>query len=227
MSSKPYKVLLVDDDTKLLKFLKSLLEMENYIIYTAENGEEALRKVNVQPDLILLDINMPQMNGLELCIKIRNHVSCPIIFLTACIEDQDKINGLRSGGDDYIVKPFNIDELLARMDAHLRREKRHIRKKKLFFSDDLCVDYSGRKIIYKQTEIEITKAEFDIIEVLSSYPGQVFDKELLYEKAWGYEKEGDSHLVTEIVSRIRKKLKKYTNKNYIETVWGAGYKWVE
>jgi DNA-binding response OmpR family regulator len=227
MSNKPYKLLLVDDDIKLLKFLKNLLEMENYIIYTAKNGEEALGKVYKQPDLILLDINMPQMNGLELCKKIRNHIPCPILFLTALIDDQDKINGLRSGGDDYIVKPFNIDELLARIDAHLRREKRHTGKKKLFFLDDLCVDYSGRKIIYKQEEIEVTKAEFDIIEVLSSYPGQVFDKELLYEKAWGYEKEGDSHLVTEMVSRIRKKFKKYTDKNYIETVWGSGYKWIE
>lgn len=220
-----YKILLVDDDKKMLKLLKDFLEIENYMIYMAENGEEAMKKVSVQPDLILLDINMPKMDGLEFCKRIRNHVSCPIIFLTAKIEEEDKINGLRLGGDDYIVKPFNLDELLARIEAHLRREKRIASKKKVFFSQDLCIDYSGKRVIYNEQEIETTRAEFDIIEVLSSYPGQVFDKELLYEKAWGYEKEGDSHLVTEMISRVRRKLKAHTNKNYIETVWGVGYKW--
>lgn len=93
-----YKILLVDDDKKMLKLLKDFLEIENYMIYMAENGEEAMKKVSVQPDLILLDINMPKMDGLEFCKRIRNHVSCPIIFLTAKIEEEDKINGLRLGG---------------------------------------------------------------------------------------------------------------------------------
>lgn len=221
-----YKILIVDDDIKLLKLLKDFFEMENYLIYTATNGEEARQKIRIEPDLILLDINMPKINGLELCKCIRDHVSCPIIFLTSLIDDQDKINGLRAGGDDYIIKPFNIDELLARVEAHLRREKRRTNKKKIYFLDDLCIDYSGKRVIYNGTEIDITRTEFDILEVLSSHPGQVFDKEMLYVKAWGYDKEGDSHLVTEMISRIRKKLKKHTNKNYIETVWGYGYKWV-
>lgn len=221
-----YKIMVVDDDKKFLKFLKDFLELENYTVVTAESGDAALKKMSVAPDLILLDINMPRMNGLEFCKRIRNHVSCPIIFLTARIEDEDKIIGLKSGGDDYIIKPFNLDELLARIEAHLRRENRNIGKKKLLFSDELCIDYSGKKVIYHDVELDFTRAEFDLIEVLSSYPGQVFDKELLYEKAWGYEKEGDSHLVTEMISRIRKKLKKITNKVYIETVWGYGYKWI-
>lgn len=221
-----YKIMVVDDDKKVLKFLKDFLELENYTVVTAESGDAALKKMSVAPDLILLDINMPRMNGLEFCKRIRNHVSCPIIFLTARIEDEDKIIGLKSGGDDYIIKPFNLDELLARIEAHLRRENRNIGKKKLLFSDELCIDYSGKKVIYHDVELDFTRAEFDLIEVLSSYPGQVFDKELLYEKAWGYEKEGDSHLVTEMISRIRKKLKKITNKVYIETVWGYGYKWI-
>lgn len=221
-----YKIMVVDDDKKVLKFLKDFLELENYTVVTAESGDAALKKMSVAPDLILLDINMPRMNGLEFCKRIRNHVSCPIIFLTARIEDEDKIIGLKSGGDDYIIKPFNLDELLARIEAHLRRENRNIGKKKLLFSDELCIDYSGKKVIYHDVELDFTRAEFDLIEVLSSYPGQVFAKELLYEKAWGYEKEGDSHLVTEMISRIRKKLKKITNKVYIETVWGYGYKWI-
>lgn len=186
-----YKIMVVDDDKKVLKFLKDFLELENYTVVTAESGDAALKKMSVAPDLILLDINMPRMNGLEFCKRIRNHVSCPIIFLTARIEDEDKIIGLKSGGDDYIIKPFNLDELLARIEAHLRRENRNIGKKKLLFSDELCIDYSGKKVIYHDVELDFTRAEFDLIEVLSSYPGQVFDKELLYEKAWGYEKEGD------------------------------------
>ncbi len=202
--------------------MKDFLELENYMIYTAENGEEAIQNLGIEPDIILLDINMPKMNGLELCKRIRNHVPCFIIFITALIENQDIINGLKSGGYDYIVKPFNLDELLARIEAHLRWEKRNIGKKKMLFSEDLCIDYSGKRVVYNQIELDITKAEFDIIEVLSSYPGQVFDKELLYEKAWGYDKEGDSHLVTEMISRIRRKLKKYTDRNYIETVWDMG-----
>lgn len=221
-----YKILVVDDDKKMLKMIKDFLELEKYCVYTAENADVAMQKMNVGPDLILLDINMPKMNGLEFCKRIRNYVTCPILFLTAMIDDQDKVNGLRSGGDDYIVKPFNLDELLARIEAHLRREKRITYKKKNFFSGDLCIDYSGKRVIYNHIELDITKAEFDIIEVLSSYPGQVFDKELLYEKAWGYEKESDSHSVTEMISRIRRKLKQCTDVNYIETVWGYGYKWV-
>lgn len=221
-----YKILVVDDDNKLLKMLKDFLELENYLVYTANNGEMAMQKMCIEPDLILLDINMPKMNGLEVCKRIRNHVTCPILFLTARIDDHDKIRGLQSGGDDYIVKPFNLDELLARIEAHLRREKRSTSKRKIMFKDNLCIDYLGKRVLYKDIEIDITKAEFDIIEVLSSYPGQVFDKELLYEKAWGYEKESDSHSVTELISRIRRKLKKHTDLNYIETVWGFGYKWV-
>lgn len=138
--------MIVDDDKKILKFLKDFLELENYTVITAENGEDVLKKINTLPDLILLDINMPHMSGLEVCKRIRDYVSCPIIFLTACIEDEDKIIGLKSGGDDYIVKPFNIDELLARIEAHLRREQRNVGKKKMLFSDELCIDYSGKKL---------------------------------------------------------------------------------
>ena len=152
-----YKIMIVDDDKKILKFLKDFLELENYTVITAENGEDVLKKINTLPDLILLDINMPHMSGLEVCKRIRDYVSCPIIFLTACIEDEDKIIGLKSGGDDYIVKPFNIDELLARIEAHLRREQRNVGKKKMLFSDELCIDYSGKKVIYQDNELDFTR----------------------------------------------------------------------
>ena len=119
-----YRILVVDDDRSIVKMIKNFLEMEKYYVDTALNGEEALRKAETHPDLIILDINLPSMNGIEVCKKIRDFVDCPILFLTARIEEQDKIIGLRAGGDDYIVKPFSLGELLARIEAHLRRENR-------------------------------------------------------------------------------------------------------
>ena len=141
-----YKIMVVDDDKKILKFLKDFLELENYTVITAENGEDVLKKINTLPDLILLDINMPHMSGLEVCKRIRDYVSCPIIFLTAYMEDEDKIIGLKSGGDDYIVKPFNIDELLARIEAHLRREQRNVGKRKCYFQMNYVLTIRERKL---------------------------------------------------------------------------------
>ena len=120
-----YRILVVDDDRSIVKMIKDFLEMEEYHVDTALNGEDALRKAETHPDLIILDINLPSINGIEVCKKIRDFVDCPILFLTARIEEQDKITGLRAGGDDYIVKPFSLVELEARVQAHLRREERH------------------------------------------------------------------------------------------------------
>lgn len=117
-----YRILVVDDDRSIVKMIKDFLEMEEYHVDTALNGEDALRKAETHPDLIILDINLPSINGIEVCKKIRDFVDCPILFLTARIEEQDKITGLRAGGDDYIVKPFSLGELQARIEAHLRRE---------------------------------------------------------------------------------------------------------
>jgi DNA-binding response OmpR family regulator len=180
----------------------------------------------MEPDIILLDINMPGMDGLEVCQRIRMHVNCPILFLTAKVSEQDKINGLMIGGDDYIIKPFSIDELGARVKAHLRREARSNIKEKIKFTQELTINYSERSVYYKDEEVALTKTEFDILELLSMNKGQVFDKERIYEKLWGYDSEGDSAIVTEHIRRIRLKLSKYTEKPLIETVWGVGYKWI-
>ena len=118
------KILVVDDEKDIRKLLTDYFQLQGYQVYTAKNGEEALEKITVGPDIILLDINMPQMDGMEVCKKIRDYVSCPIIFLTARIQEQDRINGLMIGGDDYIMKPFTVRELGARVAAHLRREQR-------------------------------------------------------------------------------------------------------
>ena len=181
-----YRILVVDDDRSIIKMIKDFLEMEEYHVDTALNGEDALLKAETHPDLIILDINLPSMNGIEVCKKIRDFVDCPILFLTARIEERDKITGLRAGGDDYIVKPFSLGELLARIEAHLRRENRKQAKKDFRYDNDLCIDYSSRQIFWKQNEIELTKSEFDIVELLSTYPGQVFDREMIYERLWGF-----------------------------------------
>lgn len=220
-----YKILIIDDDIELLKMLKDFLEIRHYEVVTAENGVEALKKIQTSPDLILLDVNMPYMDGMELCKRIRNIVTCPILFLTARVEEQDRVNGLLSGGDDYILKPFSLKELEARISAHLKREERRQNKTEYRFLGELAIDYTNKTVIIGQHNIELTKMEYDIIEALSMNPGQVFDRERIYEMVCGYDAEGDSRVVTELIRRIRKKLGRLTDTEYIETVWGMGYRW--
>ena len=221
------RLLIVDDDKELLTMLRSYFEMKHYEIVTAENGAEALQKLGAPPDLILLDINMPQMDGLHLCRLIRDKVSCPILFLTAKVEEDDRINGLLSGGDDYILKPFSLKELDARITAHLKREERHGARSAYRFHGELAIDYAAKTVQLGADYLELTKAEYGIIELLSMNPGIVFDKERIYEKVCGYDAEGDSRVITELIRRIRNKLSALTQTEYIETVWGMGYRWIK
>lgn len=220
-----YKILIVDDDIELQKMLKSYFELKDYAVQTARNGVDAIEKINDNPDIILLDINMPRLDGLEVCKRIRTQVNCPIIFLTAKSEEQDKINGLLSGGDDYISKPFSILELEARVIAHLKREERQQKRTEVALKDGLVIDYTGKGLYFDKKEIELTKIEYGIIEFLSMHPEQIFDKERIYEKVCGYDAEGDSRVITELIYRMRKKLEVYSDKEFIVTVWGMGYKW--
>lgn len=221
------KLLLVDDEKAISDLIKLHFQTEGYLVYTAADAEEAAKMLAHAPDLILLDINMPEVDGLEFCKKIRNYIDCPIIFLTSRITEQDKIIGLRAGGDDYITKPFSLDELTARVEAHLRRENRTRHNRNLRMFGDLFIDYEGRSVYYNEKIIPFSKKEFDIIEFLSLNPGQVFDREQIYERLWGYEAEGNSDILKEHIRRIRTKLAKVSSKNYIETVWGCGYKWTD
>ncbi|QUO31914.1 response regulator transcription factor [Faecalicatena sp. Marseille-Q4148] len=220
-----YKILMVDDDIELLKMLNQYFTLKNYTVLIAENGIEAMEKISANPDIILLDVNMPGMDGIEVCRRIRDMVSCPIIFLTAKVEEQDRVMGLLSGGDDYVTKPFSLKELDARIIAHLKREERIHRKTEQRFYGDLIIDYARKLVQIKGEELEFTKLEYQIIEFLSMNPEMVFDKERIYEKISGYDTEGDSRVVTELIRRIRNKIKRYTEHEYIETIWGMGYKW--
>lgn len=221
------KIMIIDDEIDILHMLERYSRLNGFSAITAEGAEEAMSKLAQQPDLILLDINMPGMDGLSLCKNIRDYVTCPIVFLTANANDKDKLKGFSVGGDDYIVKPFSIDELGARVSAHLRRENRNKSKSQVLFDFDFIIDYSQRAVFYKGNEIPLTKKEFDILEVLSQNPGQVFDKERLYEAAWGLDGLGNNSVIAEHISQIRAKLAAVGARQYIETVWGVGYKWAK
>lgn len=220
-----YRILVADDEPDVLSLLKDYFEINGYEVITAENGRIVLENIRLNPDIILLDINMPDMDGISICREIRDYVSCPILFLTARVEDCDKIMGFASGGDDYIIKPFSIDELGARVMAHIRREHRGNIVSNVRFFGEVSIDYSAKTVSVNSMKIELAKKEFEIIELLSMNTGQVFDKERIYEKLWGYDAEGNSSVVAEHIRRIRSKLS--DKAFHIETVWGIGYKWVK
>lgn len=221
------KILIVDDEKDIVAMLGSFFESKGFFVLSAANGAEALKQVERQPDIILLDINMPELDGLEVCRRIRDYISCPILFLTARIEDTNKVKGFAVGGDDYIVKPFSLMELEARVRAHLRRETRHNFEAQVRFSGDLTIDYAERCLFLAGKRVGLAKKEFEIVELLSQNPGQVFDKERIYERIWGYDSRGESSVVAEHIRRIRAKLAAHTDRIYIETVWGCGYKWLK
>ena len=220
------RILIVDDVPDIADMLSSYFRRQGYETLTAYDGAGALRLAERQPDIILLDVNLPDMDGFDVCRRIREGVSCPILFLTARIEEGDKIQGFAVGGDDYVVKPFSLEELNARVAAHLRREERHAGRMEVRFDAELMINYSDRTVTFRGQPLAFAKKEFDIIEFLSQHVGQVFDKERIYERVWGYDSEGDSSVVSEHIRRIRMKLAKAGAKPYIETVWGVGYKWV-
>ena len=217
-------LLIVDDERGIVDTMKAYFSPQ-YEVLTACNGREAVQKAERQPDLILLDINMPGMDGLAVCQTIRAHVACPILFLTARIESADQIIGFQAGADDYILKPFDLDELAARIAAHLRREQRRISPSNLRFFGECAVDYSARTVTVHGEDVPLSRREFDILELLSLNAGQVFDRERIYETVWGIDGDGSSDTVMEHVRKIRAKLARHTLHSYIETVWGCGYKW--
>ena len=205
-----YKILIIDDEEMILSMMEKCLS-DKFLVYTADSAKRALELLSATPDIILLDINMPEMDGLELCQLIRSHISCPIIFLTARVTEQDVIKGLSVGGDDYITKPFSMDELLARISAHLRREERKGTASNLRFDEELIINYNSRTVFYGETPLEFSNKEFEIIRLLSQNAGMVFDRETIYEKLWGYDGEGDSIVVKEHIRKIRNKLSAYTD----------------
>ena len=219
-------ILVVDDDKDLCALLKTALERDGHQVSTHLTGHEVDEAACRWADCILLDVMMPGEDGFALCRRIRALADCPILFLTAKTEEADVLTGQGLGGDDYLTKPFRIAELRARVAAHLRREERRSSPSEARFAGELVIDYSLRCVRCGEKTLALARKEFDILELLSMNRGQIFDKERIYEKLWGYDSPGDSSVVAEHIRRIRAKLATVSDATYIETVWGVGYKWV-
>lgn len=216
------RILAVDDDSEILLLMKRALEKEGYEVDTVEDPWRLDMDALNRYQLILLDVMMPGTDGFTLCRQIRELVDCPILFVTAKTEEKDLMYGLGIGGDDYIVKPFGIGELRARVAAHLRRENRE--KRKLLRMGELAFSLQAKQLLYQDRELALTKSEYAICEFLALNRGCVFSKEQIYEHVFGYDGEADSSAITEHVKNIRAKLQK-CGQTPIETVWGIGYRW--
>ena len=222
------RVLVVDDEKLIVKGIRFSLEQEGMEVDCAYDGEEALEKAKTKEyDMILLDIMLPKLTGLEVCQQIREFSSVPIIMLTAKGEDMDKILGLEYGADDYVTKPFNILEVKARIKAIMRRAQKEERKessdKKLVIGD-LKLDCEGRRVFIAGREINLTAKEFDVLELLAKNPNKVYSRENLLNLVWGYEYPGDVRTVDVHIRRLREKIETIpSDPKYVHTKWGIGY----
>lgn len=222
------RVLVVDDEKLIVKGIRFSLEQEGMEVDCAYDGEEALEKAKTKEyDMILLDIMLPKLTGLEVCQQIREFSSVPIIMLTAKGEDMDKILGLEYGADDYITKPFNILEVKARIKAIMRRARKEEKKEtfgKVLVSGDLKLDCEGRRIFISGREINLTAKEFDVLELLVKNPNKVYSRENLLNLVWGYEYPGDVRTVDVHIRRLREKIETVpSDPKYVHTKWGIGY----
>ena len=221
------KILVVDDERVLVKGIKFNLENEGYQVFTGYDGEEAVELAREGSfDLIILDLMMPKIDGLQACMRIREFSNVPVIMLTARSEDADKIVGFECGADDYITKPFNILELKARVRALLRRSGAAVQKQTggRLEAGHILLD-AGQRAAWKEgTAVELTAKEFDLMELLMRNPGRVYSRENLLNVVWGYEYIGDFRTVDVHIRRLREKLElDPANPEYIRTKWGVGY----
>ncbi len=224
------KVLVVDDERPIVEILKINLQKEGYVVFEAYDGEDAVSKaMTVSPDLILLDVMLPKLDGFSVCKKIREKSSVPILMLTAREEELDKVLGLELGADDYITKPFSIRELMARVKANMRRtevvveEKVEKPQEKLTIGD-FMLDFNRYELYKKDKLIDLTIREFDLIKFLASQPNKVFSRQSLLESVWDYEYYGDVRTVDVTVRRLREKVEDDPSEpTVIMTKRGVGY----
>ncbi len=221
------KVLVVDDEKPIADIVKFNLIKEGYDVNIAYDGEEAIRKVyQFEPDLILLDIMLPKIDGFQVCKKIRETFNTPILMLTAKEEEVDKVLGLDLGADDYITKPFSVRELMARVKANIRRTApvNSGSKVKVISSGELTIDLNKYEVKKGSTILELTLREFELLKYLATQEDQVFSREQLLEEVWGYEYYGDIRTVDVTVRRLREKIEdNSSNPKYILTKRGVGY----
>lgn len=222
------KVLVVDDEKLIVKGIRFSLEQDGMEVDCAYDGEEALNMVkDKEYDMILLDLMLPKLNGLEVCQQIREFSSVPIVMLTAKGEDMDKILGLEYGADDYITKPFNILEVKARIKAIMRRTVKQAaveEKAKVVEAGELRLDCESRRVFISGREINLTAKEFDVLELLVFNPNKVYSRENLLNIVWGYEYPGDVRTVDVHIRRLREKIESNpSDPKYVHTKWGVGY----
>ncbi|CAM4196856.1 response regulator transcription factor [Paenibacillus phoenicis] len=215
-------ILAVDDDPAVLTLIRNILQKEGHLVTALSSPSEVLALQLGSYDLILLDVMMPELDGFTLCRQIRSKVDCPILFLTAKSMENDLVEGLSIGADDYIVKPFGAGELRARIAAHLRRESRE--RRSVLCIGEVHFNLSGKEMRVQDTFIPLTKSEYAICEFLALNRGQVFSKDQIYESVFGFDGESEASTIVEHVKNIRAKLNQM-NVNPIETVWGIGYRW--
>ena len=223
-------VLIIEDDESILQLEKDYLEANGFTVEATQNGKTGLElALGKNFDLILLDIMLPKVNGLEICKKVREVSNVPILLVSAKRDDIDKIKGLGLGADDYIVKPFSPSELIARVIAHINRYERLVgastKPSETIEIGTLKIDKSARRVFVDSNEITLTNKEFDLLACLAEEPDKIFSKEELFERIWQYDSMGETSTVTVHVNRVRDKLFA-ADKNFegVNTVWGRGYR---
>src|SRR5213078_3348783 len=230
MPAKKTTILAADDDPQLLRLITRNLQLEGYDVLAASDGQQALELIeNNAPDLVLLDVMMPRMDGFTVCYRVREFSSVPIIIITARGQDQDKVRGLDLGADDYLTKPFSVDELLARVRAVLRRaqftanEHTHVLRTTITIGD-LAVDYAQHLVTMAGQEVPLTPIEYRLLAYLAQNAGRVVTQDLLLEHVWGSEYLGESHMLQVNINRLRRKIEADpTHPRYLLTKVGIGY----
>lgn len=225
---KMYNVLIADDNLQIVSILKEYCKKNNFNVTLAHDGEETLEKIrNNKFDIVLLDIMMLKKNGFDVCKEVRTFSNVPIIMITARGEDFERIMGLETGADDYIVKPFSPGEVIARIHAILRRviPNENISQEKIFSYDNLTINLSDFTVKINDENISLTKKEIELLWLLSTNRNKVFTRENLLDSIWGYDYFGDSRTVDSHIKRLRAKLDNYEHETWnIKTIWGVGYK---
>ncbi len=227
--NSPKTVLIIEDEQDISRIVNDYLRVQGFSTFITENAGDGLQEVrNRQPDFIILDLTLPDADGIEVCRKLRTLTSAPILILSARSSDTDKVLALGFGADDYMTKPFSLSELVARVQAHLRRiadPKIPASLQQRVQFGTLSIDKNARRVMVGQQEISLTAKEFDLLYFLASNPNQVFTKSQLLDQVWGYSAYVEDNTITVYIRRLREKLERAgINSSYIQTVWGVGYK---
>ncbi|WP_438349706.1 response regulator transcription factor [Paenibacillus sp. FA6] len=229
--NRPSKILIIEDEQDIARILRDYISIHGYEVEVANNGADGLRCVDTSnPDFIILDLTLPDVDGIELCRQIRDKSTTPILILSARGSDTDKVLGLGFGADDYMTKPFSLSELVARINAHLRRMEGMVSKNMKLDSDaihigNIRIDKKAYILTVDDKEVSLSSKEFELLYFLANNPNQVFTKSQLLDAIWGYNSLGDENTITVYIRRLREKVEADpSHPIYIRTVWGVGYK---